>query len=291
MVMLSVNLGILVGYILSTYLAYHIVPFLAIILPIAYFVANLFLPETAPYLLRRSRLIAAEASFKYYKNRKLEFDTDFEDLRVAIDAQQLQNTTALSYKDLSKLPYKNCIYALKPLPIYILATKPALKAFAAAVVLSLGYQFSGVFSFINYMSDIFKASGSILDVNSCTIVIGVVQIVGVYTSTIFVDIIGRRILMLISTLGIGLGCTSFGFFTYYAQIYDLSDLNWIPLVLMILIIYLANIGLIGLFFVVLVELFPAKVGQYNTTLFCIKLKTQTRFYRYVLWLHPYLWYF
>lgn len=113
------------------------------------------------------------------------------------------------------------------------------------------------------MSDIFKASGSILDVNSCTIVIGVVQIVGVYTSTIFVDIIGRRILMLISTLGIGLGCISFGFFTYYAQIYDLSDLNWIPLVLMILIIYLANIGLIGLFFVVLVELFPAKVRRYN----------------------------
>lgn len=119
------------------------------------------------------------------------------------------------------------------------------------------------------MSDIFKASGSILDVNSCTIVIGVVQIVGVYTSTIFVDIIGRRILMLISTLGIGLGCISFGFFTYYAQIYDLSELNWIPLVLMILIIYLANIGLIGLFFVVLVELFPAKVRRYYERMYCI----------------------
>lgn len=106
MVMLSVNLGILVGYILSTYLAYHIVPFLAIILPIAYFVANLFLPETAPYLLRRNRLIAAEASFKYYKNRGFEFDSDFGELRRAIDTQQLQNTTALSYRDLSKSLYK-----------------------------------------------------------------------------------------------------------------------------------------------------------------------------------------
>lgn len=114
-----------------------------------------------------------------------------------------------------------------------------------------------------------------LDVNSCTIVIGVVQIVGVYTSTIFVDIIGRRILMLISTLGIGLGCISFGFFTYYAQIHDLSDLNWIPLVLMILIIYLANIGLIGLFFVVLVELFPAKVRRYYAK--CITLIDRLHF--------------
>lgn len=105
MVMLSVNLGILVGYILSTYLAYHIVPFLAIILPIAYFIANLFLPETAPYLLRRSQLIAAEASFKYYKNQTIGMDSDFEELRLAIDAQQLQNTTPLSYKDLSKQRY------------------------------------------------------------------------------------------------------------------------------------------------------------------------------------------
>ncbi|KAH8403339.1 hypothetical protein KR222_011077 [Zaprionus bogoriensis] len=246
MVMLSVNLGILVGYILSTYLAYHIVPLLAIVLPIVYFTANLFLPETAPYLLKRSQLIAAESSFKYYKNRRVEIDADFEELRIAIDAQQSLNTTTLSYKDL--------------------LTKPALKAFAASVVLSLGYQFSGVFSFINYMSDIFRASGSILDVNSCTIVIGVVQIVGVYTSTIFVDIVGRRILMLISTLGIGLGCISFGCFTYYAQLYDLSDFNWIPLVLMILIIYLANIGLIGLFFVVLVELFPAKIRSLATSI-------------------------
>lgn len=106
MVMLSVNLGVLVGYILSTYLAYHIVPFLAIILPIAYFTANLFLPETAPYLLRRSQLTAAETSFRYYQNQKGGMEqvskANFDELRLAIDAQQAQNQTALTYRDLSK---------------------------------------------------------------------------------------------------------------------------------------------------------------------------------------------
>jgi len=142
---------------------------------------------------------------------------------------------------------------------HIAATKPALKGFAASIVLSLGYQFSGVFSFINYMSDIFKASGSVVDVNTATIIIGLVQIVGVYTSTILVDIVGRRVLMLISTMGVGIGCIAFGCFTYLAKIYDLSDFNWLPLVLMIIICYVANIGLIGIFFLVLVELFPVKV--------------------------------
>lgn len=104
--MLSVNLGVLVGYILNTYLAYHIVPFLAIILPIAYFTANLFLPETAPYLLRRSQLHAAETSFRYYQNHKGGMEqvskASFDELRLAIDTQQEQNQTALTYRDLSK---------------------------------------------------------------------------------------------------------------------------------------------------------------------------------------------
>ncbi|XP_062123495.1 facilitated trehalose transporter Tret1-like [Drosophila sulfurigaster albostrigata] len=250
MVMLSVNLGILVGYILSTYLAYHVVPFLAIILPIAHFTANLLLPETAPYLLKQSRLLAAEASFKYYQNQRddLEYNSkaEFEELRLAVDAQQASNTTALTYKDL--------------------ITKPALKAFAGAFILLSGYEFGGIFSFVNYMSDIFKATGVLLDVNTWTIIIGVVQIVGVYTSTIFVDIIGRRILMLISTLGVGLGCIAFGFFTYYAQIYDLQYLNWLPLVLMVAIIYVGNVGISGIFFVVLVELFPAKIRSVCTSI-------------------------
>lgn len=92
MMMLSVNFGVVVGFIMSTYLAYHVVPFLAITLPIAYFLANLFLPETAPYLLKRSRLLAAEASFKYYQNQKVDMEeaskTSFEELRLAVDDQK-----------------------------------------------------------------------------------------------------------------------------------------------------------------------------------------------------------
>ncbi|XP_044250896.1 facilitated trehalose transporter Tret1-like [Drosophila takahashii] len=256
MVMLSVDLGILAGYILSTYLAYHVVPFLAIILPVAYFMANIMLPETAPYLLKKSQLSAAENSFRYYRNQRDAIceqtsKVNFEELRSAVLAQQNRNATPLSYRDL--------------------ITKPALKGFAASIVLSLGYQFSGVFSFINYMSDIFKASGSIVDVNTATIIIGIVQIVGVYTSTILVDIVGRRVLMLISTLGVGIGCIAFGCFTYFAESHDLTDYNWLPLVLMIFICYVANIGLIGIFFLVLVELFPVKIRSLATSLSVIFL--------------------
>lgn len=107
MVMLSVDLGILAGYILSTYLAFHIVPFLAIILPVAYFIATLMLPETAPYLLKRNHVTAAEKSFRYYRNQRSAIceeasKDDFEELRTAVLSQQTKNSTPLTYKDLSE---------------------------------------------------------------------------------------------------------------------------------------------------------------------------------------------
>lgn len=103
MMLLSVNTGTLVGYTLSTHLDYHVVPFVGISLPITYFIASLFLPESAPYLLRNGRVSAAEDSFKYYTNHKHGLNTEFDELRLAIDAQKNQNSTPLSYKDLSKL--------------------------------------------------------------------------------------------------------------------------------------------------------------------------------------------
>ncbi|EDW85306.1 uncharacterized protein Dwil_GK18459 [Drosophila willistoni] len=251
MVMLSVNLGILAGFILSSHLSYQVVPLLAICLPVLYFLTALLLPETPSYLLRHSRQKEAEKSLRFYKNprendEEQSFKMDFEELRSNIAAQQASTNERLSFRDL--------------------LTKPALKGFASAMVLTLGHQCSGIFSFVNYMSTVFAASGSVFDVNTCTIIIGVFQIIGVYTSTMCVDIIGRRILMLISTFGIGLGCILFGFFTYYAQQYDLSRWNWIPLVLMIILVYLANVGLNGLIFLVLVELFPAKIRSLATSI-------------------------
>ncbi|KAH8241422.1 hypothetical protein KR026_002450 [Drosophila bipectinata] len=247
--MLSVNLGILVGYIASSYLDYHVVPLVVSFLPIVYFLANLMLPESAPYLLKTNKLTAAEKSFRYYKNQRGDKQSSmetFEELRLAVLSQKMNGTSGITFKDF--------------------VTKPALKGFAAAFVLCTGFEFSNVFSFMNYMSDIFAKSGSILDVYTCTIIMGVVQVIGVYTSTIFVDIVGRRLLLLISTLGVGVGCIAFGCFTYFGELYDLHDFNWLPFVLMIFIIYVGNVGIMGLFFLVVCEVHPAKIRSVATSI-------------------------
>lgn len=112
---------------------------------------------------------------------------------------------------------------------------------------------------VSYMSDIFDMSGSTMDPDTCTIVIGIVQILGTYATTLLCDVCGRKILLIASSAGVSVGLTCFGFFTYFSQKYDLSEWSWVPLVSMSTTIFLGNIGLIGCFFTVLVEIFPLKV--------------------------------
>lgn len=128
-----------------------------------------------------------------------------------------------------------------------------------AAVIVVANQFSGVFTMLNYMSDIFAKSGSTMDPNTSTIIIGSVQLFGAYVSTMLCDVFGRRVLMLVSSGGVALSLTGFGFFTYCTQIYDLSQWSWVPAAIMSVDIFLGNIGLVSCLFVLMVEMYPLKV--------------------------------
>ncbi|XP_064541794.1 facilitated trehalose transporter Tret1-like [Drosophila montana] len=243
MLMLSVNVGILLGYILGTHLAYHIVPFAVLILPISYFISMLFILRDSPmHLIRKSKYKEAEQSFRYYKNIK-----DNNQPGALTEFEEMKQTLTQSDKNSDEVTLKDFL------------TRPALKAYCSAVVLLIVNQFSGLFAMVNYMSDIFALSGTSMDPDTCTIIIGIVQIMGTYATTLLCDIWGRRILLVISSAGVVVSLTCFGLFTYYAQWYDLSEWSWVPLFFMSLYIFLGNIGLVGCFFVLLVEMFPVKI--------------------------------
>lgn len=61
---LSVNIGILIGYIGGTYLDYRTVPYVMMIFPILFIFVFLFMPNTPQYYLK-SRQIGVRNKFKY----------------------------------------------------------------------------------------------------------------------------------------------------------------------------------------------------------------------------------
>ncbi|XP_023296254.1 facilitated trehalose transporter Tret1-like [Lucilia cuprina] len=241
MLMLSVNFGILTGFILSSYLDYHLIPFLTISLPIIYLVGSYFFPETPQHLLHKKNYNDAEKSFRFYRNcssdHKPQSDNTFDNFKSNIDKNNQE--TSLSYRDF--------------------LTKPAVKSIITAAVLLFVNQFSGIFAFVNYMSNIFADSGSAMDPNTSTIIMGTLQIAGTYAATLLVDTYGRKILMLWSTGGMTVGLAIFGAYTHFSRIADLSGYSFVPLVLMGFVVFVGNMGMIALTFVILVEIFPVKI--------------------------------
>ncbi|XP_034667864.1 facilitated trehalose transporter Tret1 [Drosophila subobscura] len=256
MILLSVNTGVLTGYIVSTSVSYFTAPPFIIALPICYFISNFLFPETPHHLIRQGKLAAAEKSFRFYKNIKRgdsKAASEFEELKFALNKAQVQSDLSFNYRDF--------------------ITKPALKAYATAFTLLICNQFSGSFCVTSYLSDIFAASHTTLDVGMCTIIIGVLQIVGNYVTTLLCDKYGRRILMLISTSGAAVCLATFGCFTYFAGRHDLSVVGWLPLVILSCYVFLCNIGMVGCLFVVLVELFPAKIRSAAVSTFVVILSS------------------
>lgn len=115
---------------------------------------------------------------------------------------------------------------------------------------------------MNYMSDLFHKSGTDIDPNTCTIVMGIVQIIGTLSSMVLVDRFGRRVLILFSTSGLAVGFISFGLTVHYGLEFIRENCSWLPLLIMALIIYISSIGLVALLFTIIVEVLPAKVNTF-----------------------------
>lgn len=61
-------------------------------------------------------------------------------------------------------------------------------------------QFSGSFAIMVYTADIFRKSGSDLTPNESAIIVAVIQLLGVYVSTICVEKFGRKVKFIVHCL-------------------------------------------------------------------------------------------
>lgn len=123
------------------------------------------------------------------------------------------------------------------------------------VVLQFLEQFSGLFGLLFFVSTIFEYSGSSISPNASSIIVGVIQLIGCYCSTLLVDRAGRKILISTSAFGISIGMFVFASYSYLNSLgYDLSHFNWIPLASFSFTLWIANLGVLSLPFLVTSEL-------------------------------------
>lgn len=142
----------------------------------------------------------------------------------------------------------------------IIAKLSTLKALAIGPILMVITQFTGTFTIMNYAGTIFKESGSTIDPNVSSIVLGMVQIFGSFCCIAVIDKVGRKILLVISTFGCSIGLFIMGCYSYMSKHdYDICSLNLVPIMSLSFVIFISSVGLTPVPFIIVAEMLPLKV--------------------------------
>nr|CAI5819015.1 unnamed protein product [Callosobruchus analis] len=145
------------------------------------------------------------------------------------------------------------------------------KAFLISAILLSSQELSGVGSITTYLELIFKASGSNLSSEMCSVISSVCIFFASMVSPFVVDRQGRRFLILGSLLGLTVSLVAIGAFFYIKDFtsWSTGSISWIPLASLILYIFAYNFGISSVPWTICSEVFPNNQRQNATMIISI----------------------
>ncbi|XP_055685011.1 facilitated trehalose transporter Tret1-like [Lutzomyia longipalpis] len=250
----SVCIGILLGFIIGGCINFVISPYVVLAFICVFVVTFPLFPETPQFLLLGGKIKEAEKSLRFFRGVFSDpIDTIPENVRQ--DLEKLQSSPRSSKKSTSISTED-----FKP--------KSTRKALLISFVLIAGRNCCGIFPLLNYTSTIFEEAGTDLSPNTSAIVVGVIQLIGLYVSLMLMDRAGRRILLIVSSVGTGICLFVLGVHFYLQTLsVDLSAFGWIPLISCSGAVFIAALGIMNVPFFIVAEIVPAKIRSSVATIF------------------------
>ncbi|CAB3232478.1 unnamed protein product [Arctia plantaginis] len=234
---LFLTVGILFTYVVGGWTHWKILSIICAVLPPLLVVVFWWMPETPQYLLSKNRRRDAENSLRWLRGPDADLTAELEDMQKDVDDAARQSAGILS----------------------MLTNRGPLMALIIGLGLMLFQQFSGINAVIFYTNDIFHSAGSNIPPVIATIIVGVVQTIATYISSILVDKAGRRILLLQSCVVMGICLIILGiYFKLQFDGYQVASLGWLPLLCMVLFIISFSMGLGPIPWMMMSELYPVE---------------------------------
>ncbi|XP_034949185.1 facilitated trehalose transporter Tret1-like isoform X2 [Chelonus insularis] len=236
---LMLTTGILITYILGSVLEMFTISLISAAVPLIFFVIFFFMPETPTHYLKKGDIDAARASYRWLRGPHYNIEPELEaqnEVLTESSRDQVSFFTAIR-------------------------SKAALKGLFIAFGLMFFQQLSGVNAMIFNAGPILESSGSSLDPDISTIILGAMQVFAVFISTLIVDRLGRRLLLLMSSVAMTLTTLAVGVF-FYVQATNketASSIGWLPLVSMSIFFILFSLGFGPIPWMMMGEIFAPQV--------------------------------
>ncbi|CAG7834852.1 unnamed protein product [Allacma fusca] len=220
---LAINGGIFFTYVVGSLVPWTTSSLICAFFPAIFAVGMYFMPETPVYLTSKGRVNDALESLMWL--RGADYYDQVKDELKSIEA---------SVGNVSKSP------TLKEL-----LQPSVLKPGVICLMLMFFQQFGGINAVTFYSVDIFKDAGTNIDDNLSAIILGVVQVTFVIVSTMVIERLGRRILLILSEVGISISLLALGTYFFIKEQYpeQATGLGWLPLTSLMAYVLSFNFGL------------------------------------------------
>ncbi|KAL2731542.1 facilitated trehalose transporter Tret1-2 [Vespula maculifrons] len=239
---LFITFGLLYSYVIGPYVSYTVFWILCACLPVVFFVLFLLMPESPYYLITKGNREAAVAALAKLRSKS--------ETAVQKEADEIQDILEESMKTETKISD-------------LFNVKANFKALLYTCLLASFQQLTGINVVLFYMQSIFAATGSTMDSNVSTIIVGSVQVAASFVTPLIVDRLGRRLLLITSGIGEIVTLTALGLFFYLKDVQKdeevVQSISWLPVVSLVIFIATYCIGWGPLPWAVMGEMFAPAV--------------------------------
>ncbi|KAF2884954.1 hypothetical protein ILUMI_21231 [Ignelater luminosus] len=241
----SIPVTTLCGFLLINVIGSHFsirsTALIASSLPILHFSTFLWMPESPYFLIMKEKSDQAALSLKKLKGME---DVKEEVLRLSLIVKE-ETENSGKFLDLFT------VRSNRKAGIIIMGVRAV-------------QQFSGVNAIAFYAQIIFDQAKTDISPSSATSIYFAVQLIVAICSSILVDKLGRRPLLIVSVIGSGFFLAAEGLYFYFQTQtnFEVSKLSFLPLTSLLLYVIIFNLGMGTIPVLMLSELFPTNVKAF-----------------------------
>lgn len=219
---LMLVIGVLFSYIVGSNSTVFTLNLICAAIPLVFGAIFVFMPETPVYLVSKGRKEAAAKSLKWLRGSDYDYSAELADLQAQYESDKKNKVSLMA----------------------ALSRRSTIKAMFITLGLMFFQQMSGINAVIFYTKDIFEAADTGIDSGLATIIVGVMQVISVFVSSIIVDKAGRRLLLLPSAVTMSLCTILLGvyFFMKDQNKDSVASLGWLPIAALCVFIILFSLG-------------------------------------------------
>lgn len=219
---LMLTIGILFVYAIGSGASVFVISIVCGCIPIIFAAIFVFMPESPYYWVSKKQTEKAVASLKWLRGENYDYSSELQELQS--EHEEREN---------SKVSFGAAF-----------ARRTSVKALIIMLGLMFFQQMSGINAVIFYTGFIFDKANTGIQASIATIIVGVMQVIATFTSSIIVDKLGRRILLLVSVSVMAICTIVLGIYFYLSEQKNpnMENLGWLPIVALCVFIVVFSLG-------------------------------------------------